>query len=115
MYRASHVMYTIANIFTWILVACAVAGIVLSSLSLAGVLPADWGTGVEGTSLAYGVGMIVYCSIIIIVGLITIAMVRRAKARGTSKGWDVLFLILGILGGNIFYLLGGIFGLCAKD
>ena len=40
-------------------------------------------------------------------------MVRRAKGKNTSKAWDVLFLILGILGGNFFYILGGIFGIVA--
>ena len=51
--------------------------------------------------------------IIFIVCWITIAMVRRAKAQGTSKAWDLLFLILGIVGANIFYFLGGLFGLIA--
>jgi hypothetical protein len=75
---------------------------------LAHVLP----EGIDTTYL--NVGGIVGYSIILIVAIITIAMVRRAKAAGSSKGWDVLFLILGIIGANIFYFLGGIFGLVAR-
>ena len=108
MYRASHVMYSIANFFTWLVVIFTVAAIVLCSLDLAHVIPTDW-------NLQLGVGYLVTYIIVLIVSLITIALVRKAKAKGTSKGWDVLFLVLGILGWNIFYILGGIFGLCAKN
>ena len=108
MEKASRVMYSIANFFTWILVIIAIVGIVLCSLMIAKVIPA------EGEMAAYAnIAGIIYLSIVLIVGLITIAMVRRAKAQGSSKGWDVLFIILGILGWNIFYILGGIFGLIA--
>ena len=109
MERASKVMYSIANFFTWILVILSIIGIVFAVLGIIGVI------AMEGDLAALaGIGTIVYLSIILIVGLITIAMVRRAKANGSSKGWDVLFMILGIIGGNIFYFLGGLFGLIAR-
>ena len=109
MERASKVMYSIANFFTWILVILSIVGIVFAVLGIVGVI------AMEGDLAALaGIGTIVYLSIILIVGLITIAMVRRAKANGSSKGWDVLFMILGIIGGNIFYFLGGLFGLIAR-
>ena len=107
MERASRIMYSIANFFTWIIVICAVAGIVVSVLSLVHVVPED-------VAIPFiGVGSIVYFSIVLIVSLITIFLVRRAKDRNSSKGWDVLFIILGVLSDNIFYVLGGIFGLIA--
>ena len=109
MERASKVMYSIANFFTWILVILSIVGIVFAVLGIVGVI------AMEGDLAALaGIGTIVYLAIILIVGLITIAMVRRAKANGSSKGWDVLFMILGIIGGNIFYFLGGLFGLIAR-
>ena len=108
MEKASRVMYSIANFFTWIIVICCIAGIVIASLMMAGVIPAD------GDVAKYaGIGGIITLAIVLIVSLITIAMVRRAKAQGSSKAWDVLFIIFGIFGGNIFYILGGIFGLLA--
>lgn len=107
MHKASYVMYSIANFFTWIVVLVSIAIIVLSILGGANVVPA---LREAGFNLAY----MVYGIILLIVSLITIAMVRRAKAKGTSKAWDVLFIILGVLGANIFYVLGGIFGLFAR-
>ena len=108
--KASRVMYSIANFFTWILAILAIVGIVFSSLAIAHV---NMGDAVDLSK--FGVGTLVAFIIILLVSLITIAMVRRAKAKGTSKAWDVLFIILGVLGGNLFYILGGIFGLVARN
>lgn len=107
MHKASYVMYSIANFFTWIVVLCSIAVIVLSILGGANIVPSLAEAG-------FGWGYMVYAIVVLIVSLITIAMVRRAKAKGTSKAWDVLFIILGVLGANIFYILGGIFGLFAR-
>ena len=102
-------MYSIANFFTWILAIFFIAGIVFSSLKIANVFV------IEGISenAYYGIGSLITCIFMLIVCLITIAMVRRAKADGSSKGWDVFFIIVGILQTNIFYILGGLFGLIA--
>lgn len=107
MERASRIMYSIANFFTWIIAICAVAGIVLTSLAMAGIINNDFNIPF------IGVGGIVYYAIVLIVALITITLVRIAKDKRSSKGWDVLFIILGVLHWNVFYILGGIFGLCA--
>ena len=107
MEKASRVMYSIANFFTWIIVILCIAGIVCSVLGIANVLHTP-----ENLQFV-GVGSLVYLIIVLIVSLITIWMVRRAKDKNSSKLWDLLFLILGIFGGNIFYVLGGIFGLVA--
>ena len=107
MHKASAVMYSIANFFTWILVILSIAGIVLSILAMANVVP-------DLKAAGFGAGYLVWYIVILIVSLITIWMVRKAKAKGTSKGWDVLFIVLGVLGANIFYILGGIFGLCER-
>lgn len=108
MEKASAVMYSIANFFTWILALCAIAGIVFSALALAGVQVGS----LDMSQL--GVGSLIWCVVILIVALITISMVRRAKTAGTSKAWDVFFMICGIIGANIFYFLGGLFGLIAR-
>lgn len=107
MHTASKVMYSIANIFTWILAITCVAGIVMCILGMTNAVP-------DLKAAGFNSGYLVYFIIVLIVSLITIAMVRMAKAKGTSKAWDVLFLVLGILGANIFYILGGIFGLCER-
>ena len=111
MEKASKVMYSIANFFTWLIVIFCIVGIVFSSLALAGV-EAEWLREAQANGL--GLGSLIGLIIVLIVSFITIAMVRRAKADDSSKAWDVFFMIVGIFGGNIFYLLGGIFGLVAR-
>ena len=107
MEKASRVMYSIANFFTWIIVLLAIVGIVFSSLTLAEVIVKD------ARNAFLGVGSLIYFIVILVVSLITIWMVRQAKDKNSSKAWDFLFIILGVLGSNIFYILGGIFGLIA--
>lgn len=107
MQKASAIMYSIANIFNWIVLICAVIGIVFSILGGLSVVP-------EAAAAGLGFGTLAYFIIVLISAMIIIAMVRKAKAKGTSKGWDVLFIILGALSSNIFYILGGIFGLFAR-
>ena len=107
MSKASAIMNSIANIFNWISLICAVLGIVLSILGGLNVIP-------DAAAAGLGWGTLVYFIIMLIAAIIIIAMVRRAKAKGTSKAWDVLFIILGALSSNIFYILGGIFGLFAR-
>ena len=104
METASRVMYSIANFFTWILAIASAALIVMSALAMAHVID---GNQVLGTS------SLVYYIIVLIVALITISLVKIAKNRHSSKGWDILFIVLGVLGSNPFYILGGIFGVVA--
>ena len=107
MERASRVMYSIANFFSWIFVICCIAGIVISSLVLANVIK-------DMPDIPFvGSGGIVYFAVVLVFSLIAITLVRIAKDKRSSKGWDVLFIVLGVLGNNIFYILGGIFGVIA--
>ncbi len=112
MEKASKVMYSIANFFTWIIAILCIVGIVFSGLQMAGKL-VEWGWTGEDTNPFFGLGSLISTIFLLIVCLITIAMVRRAKADNSSKAWDVFFLIVGFFGGNIFYILGGLFGLIA--
>ena len=109
MEKASAVMYSIANIFNWILLLAGLAGIVFSVLSMTGVYQPN----LNG-EIVFGVQTLIPCIIIFVVAWIIVAMVRKAKKAGTSKFWDVLFIIFGVLGGNIFYFLGGLFGVIAR-
>jgi len=105
METASKIMYTIANIFTWILVFLCVAGIVLSALAMAHIMK---------VTDAYGsTKLLVYYIVTLVIALVSISLVRIAKGKNTSKGWDILFIVLGFIGSNIFYFLGGLFGLIA--
>ena len=112
MEKASKVMYSIANIFNWIIAITAVAGIVLSILTMTNVIKMEGADQIGG--LAIGTGSLVYCILLLVFAIVAIALVRMAKKKGTSKGWDILFIVLGVLEANIFYVLGGIFGVVAR-
>ncbi|OPZ36414.1 MAG: hypothetical protein BWY98_00428 [Tenericutes bacterium ADurb.BinA155] len=110
MENASKVMYKIANIFNWI---AAVFGIVIIVFSILGGLKVDLGSNFTNNlgwnTLWEGIWWLVWAVVLIV-------LTRIAYNKGSSKGWDVLFLVFGILGWNVFYILGGIFGLVAhKD
>ena len=107
MSKASAVMYSIANIFNWIALILAVVGIVLSILGGTNAVP-------DIAQAGMGWGTLVYFIIMLLAALVIIWMVRKAKAKGTSKAWDILFIVLGVLSSNVFYILGGIFGLVAR-
>lgn len=105
MERASRVMYSIANIFNWIDLILHVVLIVFAVLTLCHV--GDFNVSEPIISIVIsGIGFLV-C-------LLLISMVRIAKAKNSSKGWDVLFIVLGVIAWNPFYVLGGIFGVIAR-
>lgn len=112
MEKASKVMYVIANIFSWIEVVLSIVMIVFISLALANI--GDFAKILAEAGVNGGIATIVMFSIAILVNLVLIALVRKAGDKKSSKGWDILVLILGVLGWNIFYILGGIFGLVAR-
>lgn len=108
MEKASSVMYSIGNFFTWLLAIVSIIGIVFCGLNLGHV-------NIPNVDISrFTVGNLVYFIVVLLVAIFTIELARRAKKQGTSKGWDLLFLILGIIGANIFYFLGGLFGLIAR-
>ena len=104
MERASRVMYTIANIFNWIDLILSIGMIVFGILGLTHVM-----NDIDQPLflLVYGIVMFLICCLLV-------SMVRIAKAKNSSKGWDVLFIVLGVLAWNPFYVLGGIFGVVAR-
>lgn len=101
--KASAVMYSIANIFNWVILVLSILGIVLSILG-----------GLGATNTGFGFGHLAYFIVVLVFAIIAIWMVKKAKRKGTSKGWDILFIVIGVLESNIFYVLGGIFGVCEK-
>ena len=104
---ASRVMYNIANFFQWIIVILSITAIVFCFLGQNNVVP-------EIAKAGFNLSYLAPCIVSFVCAFITIVLARRAKADGTSKAWDILFIILGALSGNVFYVLGGIFGLFAR-
>jgi uncharacterized membrane protein HdeD (DUF308 family) len=109
MEKASKVMYKIANVFNWILLVCGIIFLIFGILVNTGAIQA---TGSDPEAIAAGaVTLIVFGVWFIIDPIVMIVLTRKAEKAGASKGWDILFLVLGIIGENVFYFLGGLFGL----
>ncbi len=108
MENASKVMYKIANVFNWIIAVLGVLVIVLSILTGAGVIEKAQTDSLGWNTIWAGVYLLVFAVALII-------LTRIAYKKNSGQGWDILFIVLGFFGGNIFYLLGGIFGLVASN
>ena len=105
MRKASEVMYRIANFFIWILILLWAVVIVFSILSMTNVLPNE----------NMGTVTLIPACLMLLIELIILAFSRHAanSARDGNRraGPHVWMLIMGIVGGNIFFFLGAIFGL----
>lgn len=104
MEKASRVMYNIANFFTWILIVLGIICVAGGALGLAHISKFE----------EYGKREIILGAYSIIINFILVCLARKAKAQNTSKFWDVLFIIFGVFAGNVFYFLGGLFGVIAR-
>jgi lysylphosphatidylglycerol synthetase-like protein (DUF2156 family) len=112
MEKASRIMYKIANIFNWIELVCGIICIVAGIIVLTGAaasanVPAAFASLGKSGMLIVGIWMV-------IISVVLIVLTRLAYAKGSSKGWDILFIVFGVLNDNVFYILGGIFGLVAR-
>jgi uncharacterized membrane protein HdeD (DUF308 family) len=111
---ASKVMYKIANVFNWLALVLGVLFIILSIVFFANPnTPVNGQTDPESVT-AIAVTFLVLGIWWIILPLVLIFTTRRAYAKESSQNWDIVFLILGILSGSLFYILGGAFGIAAK-
>lgn len=74
--------------------------------------------GVIGAAAAgiFGIGGLGLGVWLLIVGIILFVGASKLKSGdpGTIRTWSILILVFGILGGNIFALIGGILGLIWK-
>jgi uncharacterized membrane protein HdeD (DUF308 family) len=109
---ASKVMYKIANVFNWIALVAGVIMLVCGIVFMVNPSAFQYSGSTDAATAAkilIGIGIWA-----IIWPLVLILLTRVAYKKNSSQNWDILFLILGILSGSIFYLLGGIFGIAAK-
>ncbi|MCI1735520.1 MAG: hypothetical protein LKM30_07310 [Bacilli bacterium] len=114
MENASKIMYRIANIFNWIALVLGVLCLVLGIVCMVNPNITNGQNTVEEVTAA-GITLIVAAVWILIWNILLIVLTRKAAEKGSSQNWDILFLIFGILGGSIFYILGGIFGIIGHE
>lgn len=116
--KTSKIMYTIGRIFNIVELVCTalmvVAGIILTALH--GNLVSD--EMPEEAALGTGLGILIAGIISFIIVLVVYLLATKAqKSIGngtTEKAPHIMMIVIGAIGGDIFYLLGGIFGLVAE-
>ena len=120
MSSASKIMYTIGRIFNIIAI---VVTIIIVIIGIVGLAAPDKLAGASedlpdaNAARAYGLVCLITGAILLVVYSIVCAIAgyaRRALNNGKKdKAPHILMIIIGVFG-DIFYLLGGIFGLVAE-
>ena len=122
MAKASQVMYLIGKIINIIEIVCAalllLAGAICVSMPEEFIGKIDKITTAEEAK-AFGVTIIVIAVIMLIVSIVVLALANKAKkavAKGSKQNAPhIIMIVIGVIGGDIFYLLGGVFGLVAQN
>jgi uncharacterized membrane protein len=114
MEEASKVMYKIANVFNWIELVLGVLMVVFGIVLIVNPSAIQSSNTVQEVA-AGGTGLLIAGIWLIIIPIVLIFLTRAAYKKGSSQNWDIIFLIFGVIGGSIFYFLGGLFGILAKN
>ncbi|MBR0295407.1 MAG: hypothetical protein IJQ67_05860 [Bacilli bacterium] len=108
MKTASRVMYFIARIFLVIAIISIIVGLVFSII---GIFRSEGDARI--TNISYTIVLGIFLLIEFIVFGITSRALRDLKSARNAKHNHILCLILGIISCDVFFILGGIFGLVA--
>ncbi len=114
MKKAAKIMYTIALVFTIIALICAIITDISGILAMLGVVKNE-GTDVGMSWQAAGatrLGFGIYATIICIVSIVFLCWAKKSFGKGNVVP-HIIALVIGVLSGNIFLILGGIFGILA--
>lgn len=120
MKTATRVMYTIGKIFSIIeligFLLMVVGGIIM--IVAAPAIAEQSEQYADATAaIAAGTSLIVFGLIYAVIVILTIALVnnahRKIKAGDRRKFPHILVMVMGFVSGDIFYFLGGLFGLIA--
>lgn len=111
---ASKVMYLIGRIFNIIELVCGIIFIVFGVLNMVGVIGAEDKTA----QAALGITYLVIGIIITVIALIVLGLSKKASKALNNNIVEnkphIIMIVIGVLSENVFYILGGIFGLIAE-
>ncbi len=122
MSNASKIMYKIGRIFNIIAVIGLAIGFVASLIStIVGVSQMDFENPSEEAlaALSLGITGIVVCFLYLVFSVVALIIVGKAikalKDNTRNVREHVTAIVVGVISGEIFYVLGGIFGLVAES
>ncbi len=113
MKTAARIMYTIGLIFSWIALLLLGVSVVLSGLLVGGVVQAQEELPYPPTTL-----LVISIVFLVIYILVIVLGTRARRAIGNNQvniAPHILCLVMGAVSGDLFYFLGGIFGLVAES
>lgn len=114
MKKASKVMYIIALVLTIIGLVAAVimdiSGILAMTGQTSGQAPDAGMTWAQAGATTLGFG--IYLTITSIVSIIFLVWAKKSVGKGNTLP-HILAIVIGVIGGDIFLILGGIFGILA--
>ena len=118
--KTSKIMYTIGRIFNIVAMVCCALLVIIGIIFTAGSGSFSGDIGMETSELLIMGAAILGSGIgSFIVELVVYLLATKAhKTIGngtTEKGPHIMMIVIGAIGGDIFYLLGGIFGLVAES
>ncbi len=123
MKKSSNLFYSIGFVLN--IIELVIAGLLVALFAFAYTNPdainkvaTDTGSTAEYVQSAFLVIMILFVIIAVVdvvVSVLVFVAKKNLKEKNGKVGTHILLLILGILSVNIFYLLGGIFGMVAAS
>ena len=108
MRKLSLVFYTIGLVFSYIALIVGIAGIVYGAILISK-------EGMEAGQNFLVPGIIVTVIYLLVIGIVKLGRRQVLKGNRNHRFFHLLVLILGIISFDIFYVLGAIFGIFARN
>ena len=111
MRNASRTMYQIGRIFSFILLGIAALLTVIFTI----LMIVDLANGNGLHYLGNIIGYVLWLALIIVVIILATNAIKNTEEDSKNNTPHIIMIVFGAISGDVFYLLGGIFGLIANS
>ncbi len=111
MRNASKTMYRIGRVFSFILLGIAAIVAILFTVFMIVDLASDKGLHYLGNLIS----TLIWLAFIIVVIVLATNAIKNTEEDNKNPGPHIIMIVFGALSGDVFYLLGGIFGIIANS
>ena len=113
MRNASRVMYKIGRIFSFVLLALFAFLFIYNFIFLFVHIGKDAGAAVIGSDIGQMIWALIWTGLVIVLIILATKAIKNMEEDAKANGPHIVMIVFGAITGDIFYLLGGIFGLIA--
>lgn len=113
MRNASRVMYKIGRIFSFVLLALFAVLFVVYSILLVVHIIQGVDAAVIGADIGTMIWALIWTGLVIVLIILATRAIKNMEEDAKANGPHIVMIVFGAITGDIFYLLGGIFGLIA--